>query len=75
MLRIIHKKHGVNDGKFLKPVYEAILEGDLGAATESVQSALAAEVASADLLHKALIPAMDEVGLLLKKVNTLSQRC
>ncbi len=39
----------------------------MGAATESVQSSLAAEVASADLLHKALIPAMDEVGLLFEE--------
>ena len=39
----------------------------MGAATESVQSALAAEGASADLLHKTLIPAMDEVGLLFEE--------
>ena len=48
----------------IKPVYEAILEGDMGAATEGVQNALDAGTSAADLLHKALIPAMSEVGYL-----------
>ncbi|HBX69111.1 MAG TPA: cobalamin-binding protein [Chloroflexi bacterium] len=50
----------------LKPVYEAILEGDMGGAKNGVQAALAADVPAADLLHKALIPAMGEVGRLFE---------
>ncbi len=52
--------------KNLIPVYDAILTGDMGSAIEGVQAALAVEVASADLLHKALITAMDEVGRLFE---------
>ena len=51
----------------LKPVYEAILEGDMGGATEGVQNALDAGTSAADLLHKALIPAMGEVGRLFEE--------
>ena len=51
----------------LKPVYDAILEGDMGAATEGVQHALDAGSSAADLLHKALIPAMGEVGRLFEE--------
>ena len=51
----------------LKPVYEAILEGDMGGASEGVQNALDAGAAPADLLHKALIPAMGEVGRLFEE--------
>ena len=51
----------------LKPVYEAILEGDMGGATEGVQNALDAGTSPADLLHKALIPAMSEVGRLFEE--------
>lgn len=53
--------------KNLIPVYDAILRGDMGSATEGVQAALTAGVGSADLLHKALIPAMDEVGRLFEE--------
>ncbi len=51
----------------LKPVYEAILEGDMGGATEGVQNALDAGTSAADLLHNALIPAMGEVGRLFEE--------
>ena len=51
----------------LKPVYEAILDGDMGGATEGVQNALDAGITAADLLHKALIPAMGEVGRLFEE--------
>ncbi len=51
----------------LKPVYEAILEGDMKGATEGVQAALNAGAAPSDLLHKALIPAMGEVGRLFEE--------
>ena len=51
----------------LKPVYEAILEGDMGGATEGVQAALDAGIAPGDLLHNALIPAMSEVGRLFEE--------
>lgn len=51
----------------LKPVYEAILEGDMDAASSGVQHALDAGATPADLLHKALIPAMGEVGRLFEE--------
>ena len=51
----------------LKPVYEAILDGDMGGAQEGVQAALGAGVPAADLLHQALIPAMGEVGRLFEE--------
>lgn len=51
----------------LKPVYEAILAGDLDGATAGVQAALAAGTTPADLLHQALIPAMGEVGRLFEE--------
>lgn len=51
----------------LKPVYEAILEGDMGGATAGVQAALAAGTSAAALLQQALIPAMGEVGRLFEE--------
>jgi 5-methyltetrahydrofolate--homocysteine methyltransferase len=51
----------------LKPVYEAILEGDMNEAAEGVRNALDAGTSAADLLHKALIPAMGEVGRLFEE--------
>ena len=51
----------------LKPVYEAILEGDMGGATAGVQAALTAGTSAADLLQQALIPAMGEVGRLFEE--------
>jgi 5-methyltetrahydrofolate--homocysteine methyltransferase len=51
----------------LKPVYEAILEGDMGGATAGVQSALDDGVAAGDLLQSGLIPAMAEVGRLFEE--------
>jgi 5-methyltetrahydrofolate--homocysteine methyltransferase len=51
----------------LKPVYEAILEGDMGGAKAGVQMALDAGIAPGDILHTALIPAMGEVGRLFEE--------
>ena len=51
----------------LKPIYEAILEGDMGGATDGVQAALDAGVVAGDILHTALIPAMGEVGRLFEE--------
>jgi len=51
----------------LKPIYEAILEGDMGGAKQGVQAALDAGVTPGDVLHTALIPAMGEVGRLFEE--------
>ncbi len=51
----------------LKPVYEAILDGDMGGATDGVQAALDGEVAAGDILQTGLIPAMAEVGRLFEE--------
>ena len=51
----------------LKPIYEAILEGDMGGAKQGVQAALDAGVSPGDVLHTALIPAMGEVGRLFEE--------
>lgn len=46
----------------LKPIYQAVLEGDKDAATENVQAALDAGTDAGVILQEALIPAMGEVG-------------
>jgi 5-methyltetrahydrofolate--homocysteine methyltransferase len=51
----------------LKPIYEAILEGDMGSAKTGVQAALDAGEAAGDILQTALIPAMGEVGRLFEE--------
>jgi 5-methyltetrahydrofolate--homocysteine methyltransferase len=51
----------------LKPIYEAILEGDMVGAKQGVQAALDAGVTPGDVLHTALIPAMGEVGRLFEE--------
>ncbi len=46
----------------LNEIRNAVLQGDLDAAREGTERALAAGVAPAEILNKALILAMDEVG-------------
>ena len=53
--------------EILQTIYQAILDGDMGAAQEGVQAALDAEIAAGDILNTALIPAMGEVGKLFEE--------
>ena len=46
----------------IKAIYEAVIEGDAPAVQSGVQAALAQGMPADDILHKALIPAMEEVG-------------
>ena len=46
----------------LNRIRDAVLQGDLDAARDGTESALAAGVAPAEILNKALVSAMDEVG-------------
>jgi len=46
----------------IESVYEAVLNGDAKKASSETQAALAANVPAEELLHKACIPAMTEVG-------------
>ena len=51
----------------LQTIYDAILEGDMSAAQESVQTAVDANIAAGEILTTALIPAMGEVGRLFEE--------
>ncbi|MGW8144101.1 MAG: corrinoid protein [Anaerolineales bacterium] len=51
----------------LQPIYQAILDGDMPAAQESVQAAVDAGIPAAEILNNALIPAMGEVGRLFEE--------
>ncbi len=51
----------------LQTIYQAILDGDMGAAQEGVQTAVDAEITVGDILQTALIPAMGEVGRLFEE--------
>ena len=51
----------------LDKVYEAILDGDMQAAEESVQAALNEDIPPADILQKGMISAMQEVGSLFEE--------
>jgi 5-methyltetrahydrofolate--homocysteine methyltransferase len=46
----------------IETVYEAVLNGDAKKAASETQAALAANIPAEELLHKACIPAMAEVG-------------
>jgi 5-methyltetrahydrofolate--homocysteine methyltransferase len=46
----------------LQQVFDAILAGDMGAVTETVQAAVDAGLPAEDILKKGLVPAMTEVG-------------
>lgn len=50
----------------LEPIYQAVLDGDMPAAQESVQTAINSEFPAAEILNSALIPAMGEVGRLFE---------
>jgi 5-methyltetrahydrofolate--homocysteine methyltransferase len=51
----------------LETIYEAVLNGDARAAETEVAAALNASIAAADILHRACIPAMTEVGRLFEE--------
>ncbi len=51
----------------LKTIYQAILDGDMGAAQKGVQAAVDADIAAGEILNTALIPAMSEVGRLFEE--------
>ena len=51
----------------LEPIYQAVLDGDAKGAEAAVKAALAAHVPAEDILQKACIPAMGEVGRLFEE--------
>ena len=51
----------------LKNIYQAIIEGDLAAAQMEVRAAMDAGIAGGEILNRALIPAMGEVGCRFEK--------
>ena len=51
----------------LETIYQAVLDGDAPAAEAAVKEALAAKVPAQDILQKACIPAMGEVGRLFEE--------
>jgi 5-methyltetrahydrofolate--homocysteine methyltransferase len=51
----------------LEVIYQAVLDGDAGGATENVAAALEAGVPASDILNKACIAAMTEVGRLFEE--------
>jgi 5-methyltetrahydrofolate--homocysteine methyltransferase len=53
--------------KALKTVYTAVLEGDMGAATDRVQAALDSGIDPGEILNDALIAGMGEVGRLFEE--------
>jgi 5-methyltetrahydrofolate--homocysteine methyltransferase len=50
----------------LETIYEAVLTGNAGAAKAETQAAIDAGTSAADILHKACIPAMTEIGHLFE---------
>jgi 5-methyltetrahydrofolate--homocysteine methyltransferase len=50
----------------LETIYEAVLDGHADAAKAETQAAVDAGISAADVLHKACIPAMTEVGRLFE---------
>jgi 5-methyltetrahydrofolate--homocysteine methyltransferase len=51
----------------LELIFNAIIEGNMPLAQKHVQGALDKEAKAGDILHKALIPAMDKVGQLFEE--------
>src|SRR5262245_26771182 len=51
----------------LKPLYDAVVNGEIDEVAEGVNAALAAGEAPERILHEALIPAMTEVGRLFEE--------
>jgi methanogenic corrinoid protein MtbC1 len=56
-------------------LYNSIMEGDIDAVQEHIPSALDTGASPSRLLEEAMIPAMGEVGRLLRKVNIMCPRC
>ena len=52
---------------FLNSISQAVLEGDMAEAQKNVQAAVEAEVPAGEILQRALIPAMGEVGRLFEE--------
>ena len=50
----------------IKTIYQGVLDGDMGAVTENVQTALDAGMTAGDILQRGLIAAMGEVGRLFE---------
>ena len=50
----------------IKTIYQGVLDGDMGAVTENVQTALDAGTTAGDILQRGLIAAMGEVGRLFE---------
>jgi 5-methyltetrahydrofolate--homocysteine methyltransferase len=50
----------------LESIYEAVLNGDFKSAAAETEAVLGAGASAADILHKACIPAMTEVGRLFE---------
>ena len=51
----------------LEPIYQAVLDGDAKGTEAAVKAALAVHVSAEDILKKACIPAMGEVGRLFEE--------
>lgn len=51
----------------LTEIYQSVLKGDMPSATENVQLALEEDIDAESILHKGLIPAMEEVGRLFEE--------
>jgi 5-methyltetrahydrofolate--homocysteine methyltransferase len=51
----------------IKAIYQSVLEGEMGAVEENVQSALAAGASAVEILQDGLIAAMGEVGRLFEE--------
>lgn len=52
---------------FPEAIYNAILNGDMGACEEATREALASGIPAGDVLNEAMIPAMAEVGRLFEE--------
>ena len=60
----------------LETIYEAILTGEINTTKAETQAGLIAGTSAADILHKACIPAMTEIGpTYLKLAKDLSLKC
>jgi 5-methyltetrahydrofolate--homocysteine methyltransferase len=58
---------GVQFNMSLEAIYEAVLNGDAGATEAEVKATLDAGTPPEDILYKACIPAMEEVGRLFEE--------
>jgi 5-methyltetrahydrofolate--homocysteine methyltransferase len=51
----------------LENIYQSVIDGDMGSATEGVNTALAEGISASEILNKGLIAAMTEVGRLFEE--------